>query len=65
MMRYKDSDATVVNNRADANVEEVVELIKSTLYMELRQRFEVSEVKQLYESIDRAVKTIGGNNDER
>ena len=56
MMRYKDSDATVVKNRTDANVEEIVELIKSTLYMELRQRFDVSEVKQLYEKIDNAVR---------
>ena len=59
MMR-DNNNAPVVNNGANANVEEIVELIKSTLYMELRQRFEVSEVKQLYESIDRAVKTIGG-----
>ena len=56
MMRYKDSDATVVKNRADANVEEVVELIKGALYMDLRQRFDVSEVKQLYEKIDNAVR---------
>lgn len=57
-MRYKNTDAIAIkeSNAVERKVSGLVELIKGEIYCSLRQRFDVDEVKVIYEKIDEAVK---------
>lgn len=52
-MRYKNTDAVAIMENPSTN--ELIELIKSNIYCALRQKFDVDEVKAIYEKIDEAV----------
>ena len=52
--RFNNGDACVVYNDNE-RIEELVDTIKSAIYCELRQKFEVNEVGDIFEMIDKAV----------
>ena len=55
-MRFNNGDAGLVKKSHDeVRVEELVDTIKSAIYCELRQKFEVNEVGDIFEMIDKAV----------
>ena len=53
-MRYKNTDAVAIMEKPSTN--ELVELIKSKIYCDLRQRLDVDEVNAIYGKIDDAVR---------
>ena len=44
---------------ANERYEELIEVIKVSIYRDLRQRFEFEEVSELYRKIDAAVEKCG------
>jgi hypothetical protein len=57
-VRYKNTDAVAIKEKPSTN--ELVELIKSKIYCDLRQRLDIDEVNAIYGKIDDAVRCFEG-----